>query len=413
MTSALKVPPQEDTRFFGHPIGLATLFGTELWERFSYYGMLAILVLYLAADESEGGLGLSATTAIGIFGVYSAMVYLLSVPGGWIADRILGPYRTVLIGACTIAVGHYVLAVPSPMSVWPGMVLVALGTGLLKPNISAMVGSLYDQDPDEGERRDAGFSLFYMGINIGAFAAPLICGLLAEKIGWHVGFGAAGIGMTAAVIIYLAAGRRTLGSVGRAVPNPETPAQLRRLALIGTAFLAVSAVVFIADYAAGRYRAEHLIWFLAAVTVATPIAYFFRSRRAPTLPNKFVLALLLIGISFLVMAVLANIATGGTKVLWIWLVTVVVVQTVGELLLSPTGLAASSHLAPKRIESQVLALWFLSSAVGDAIGSTTAPLQDSLGQVGYFVLIGGAAVILAGVIATQARRIHTLMGGIH
>ncbi|MFM8598730.1 MAG: peptide MFS transporter [Mycobacterium sp.] len=496
MAAVLKIPPQQDKRFFGHPVGLATLFATELWERFSYYGMLAILVLYLAADESEGGRGIAATTAIGIFGVYSAMVYLLAVPGGWIADRILGPYRTVLIGACTIAAGHYVLAVPSPMSVWPGMVLVALGTGLLKPNISAMVGALYDQDPDEGERRDAGFSLFYMGINIGAFVAPLICGYLAEQVGWHAGFGAAGIGMTFAVVVYLSAGRRTLGDVGRAVPNPETPAQLRRLALIGSAFLAVSAVVFVADYLAGRYRAEHLIWFLAAVTVATPFFYFVRifrateltgierdrmkayvwiflgsamfwlisdqggstlslfaadntdrrfggfefpaswlqavnpiaiialspvfaflwlrlGRRAPTLPNKFVLALLLIGLSFLVMAVLANIAGGGTKVLWIWLVTVVVVQTVGELLLSPTGLAASSHLAPKRIESQVLALWFLSSAVGDAIGGTTAPLQDSLGQVGYFVLIGGAAVVLAAIIATQARRIHTLMGGIH
>lgn len=148
MATVLKIPPQQDKRFFGHPVGLATLFATELWERFSYYGMLAILVLYLAADESEGGRGIAATTAIGIFGVYSAMVYLLAVPGGWIADRILGPYRTVLIGACTIAAGHYVLAVPSPMSVWPGMVLVALGTGLLKPNISAMVGALYDQDPD-------------------------------------------------------------------------------------------------------------------------------------------------------------------------------------------------------------------------------------------------------------------------
>lgn len=496
MTAAPSVAPQQDKRFFGHPIGLATLFATELWERFSYYGMLAILVLYLAADESEGGLGISATTAIGIFGVYSAMVYLLAVPGGWIADRILGPYRTVLIGACTIAAGHYVLAVPSERSVWPGMVLVALGTGLLKPNISAMVGALYDNDPDEGERRDAGFSLFYMGINIGAFVAPLVCGYLAEKIGWHVGFGAAGIGMTLAVIVYLAAGRRTLGDIGRAVPNPESSSQLRRLAAVAVVALVLSAAVFAIDYAVGRYRAEHLIWFLAAVTVATPFVYFVRifrgaglnslerdrmkayvwifagsamfwlisdqagstlslfasestdrrfggmefpaswlqavnpitiialspvfaflwlrlGRRAPTLPKKFVLALLLIGISFLAMAVLARSAADGSKVLWIWLVSVVVVQTIGELLLSPTGLAASSHLAPKRIESQVLALWFLSSAVGDAIGGTTAPLQDSLGKAGYFTLMGGAAVVLAGIILTQARRIHTLMGGIH
>ncbi len=496
MTAALSVPPQEDHRFFGHPIGLATLFATELWERFSYYGMLAILVLYLAADPSDGGMGLAATTAIGIFGVYSATIYLLTVPGGWIADRFLGPYRAVLIGACVIAGGHYVMAIPVAEAVWPGMVLIAIGTGLLKPNISAMVGELYDQDPDEGERRDAGFSLFYMGINIGSFFSPLICGYLGENVGWHVGFGVAGVGMTIAVVVYVAATKRTLGTIGRVVPDPETGDQLRRIAVITAVLLAASGALFLVDVLVGTYRAEHMIWFLAAVTVATPFVYFariFRSadltrldrdrmkayvwiflgsamfwlisdqggstlslfaerntdrnvggfevpaswlqsvnpiaivllapvfafiwvkagRRAPTLPGKFVLALLLIGLSFLAMAVLSNIAAGGTKVLLVWLMMIVVVQTIGELLLSPTGLSASTHLAPRGMESQVVALWFLSSAVGDAIGSTTAPLQDSLGQTTYFCLIGGLALVLAVVIATQVKRIHTLMGGIH
>ncbi|MCB0923403.1 MAG: peptide MFS transporter [Mycobacterium sp.] len=496
MNATLRVPAQEDRRFFGHPMGLATLFATELWERFSYYGMLAILVLYLAADPSAGGLGLSDTTAIGIFGVYSALIYLLTVPGGWIADRVIGPYRAVLAGGCVIAAGHYVLAIPSTVSVWPGMALIAIGTGLLKPNISAMVGELYDRDPDEGERRDAGFSIFYMGINIGSFFSPLICGYLGEKVGWHVGFGAAGVGMTIAVVVYIAATKSTLGTIGRAVPNPETRGQLNKLAMISAGLLAVAAVLFIIDAILGHYRAEHMIWFLAAVTVATPFAYFariFRSadltprdrdrmkayvwiflgsamfwlisdqggstlslfaernterhvggfevpaswlqsvnpigivllapvfaviwyklgRRAPTLPGKFVLALLLIGLSFLAMAVLSHLAGGGTKVLLVWLMMIVLVQTIGELLLSPTGLSASTHLAPRGMESQVVALWFLSSAVGDAIGSTTAPLQDSLGQTGYFCLIGGAALALAVVIGTQVKRIHTLMGGIH
>lgn len=492
----MPVPEQEDRRFFGHPAGLATLFVTEMWERFSYYGMAAILVLYLAADPSSGGLGLPATTAIGIFGVYSALIYLLAVPGGWIADRVIGPYRAVLIGGCVIATGHYVLAVPEPMAVWPGLALIAIGTGLLKPNISAMVGELYDRDLDEGERRDAGFSIFYMGINIGSFFSPLICGYLGEKVGWHVGFGAAGVGMTIAVIVFAAATRRTLGAVGRTVPNPETRAQLRKLAAVTVGMLSLAVLAFVVDAISGHYRAEHMIWFLAAVTVATPFAYFariFRSadltsldrdrmkayvwiflgsamfwlisdqggstlslfadrntdrgvggfdipaswlqsvnpiaivllapvfaviwfklgRRAPTLPAKFVLALLLIGLSFLAMAVLSSIAGDGTKVLLIWLMLIVVVQTVGELLLSPTGLSASTHLAPRGMESQVVALWFLSSAVGDAIGSTTAPLQDSLGQTSYFCLIGGAALVLAVVIGTQVKRIHTLMGGIH
>ncbi len=496
MTAVLSVSPQEDHRFFGHPIGLATLFTTELWERFSYYGMLAILVLYLAADESAGGLGLSGTTAIGIFGVYSAMIYLLTVPGGWLADRLLGPHRAVLIGACTIAAGHFVLAIPAPVSVWPGMVLIAIGTGLLKPNISAMVGELYDQDPDEGERRDAGFSIFYMGINIGSFFSPLVCGYLGENVGWHIGFGAAGVGMTIAVLIYVASAPRTLGPIGRSVPNPETRDQLRKVGLIAGAFLGASAVLFTIDALFGSYRAEHMIWYLAAITVATPFVFFnriFRSadltaldrdrmkaylwifagsamfwlisdqggstlslfaegntdrniggflvpaswlqsvnpvaivllapvfaviwmrlgRRAPTLPSKFVLALVLIGLSFLAMAMLANTAGQGVKVAWLWLATIIVVQTVGELLLSPTGLAASSHLAPRGLESQVVALWFLSSAVGDAIGSTIAPLQDSMGLVGYFCLVGGAALVLGVILATQVKRIHSLMGGIH
>ncbi len=496
MTSALPVAPQEDRRFFGHPMGLATLFFTELWERFSYYGMLAILVLYLVADKSADGMAMPATTAIGIVGVYSALIYLLTIPGGWIADRVLGPFRSVLIGGCTIATGHYVLAIPEPMSLWPGMALIAIGTGLLKPNISAMVGELYDQDPDEGERRDAGFSIFYMGINIGSFFSPLICGYLGEKVNWHVGFGAAGVGMTIAMVVYIMASPKTLGRIGRAVPDPETREQLRKVGLISVAFLAISAVLFTIDGMLGHFRAEHMIWFLTAVTLATPFVYFARifrntaltalerdrmkayvwifagaamfwlisdqgwttlslfaenstdrhlggfempaswlqsvnpiaivtlapvfaflwlklGKRAPTLPAKFVLALVLIGLSFVAMAVLANIANGGTKVLLIWLMSIVVVQTVGELLLSPTGLSASTHLAPRGMESQVVALWFLASAVGDAIGGTTAPWQDSLGLVGYFTLLGGAALVLAGIVATQAKRIHALMGGIH
>lgn len=496
MTATLPVPPQEDRRFFGHPVGLATLFFTELWERFSYYGMLAILVLYLAADKSDGGMALPDTTSIGIVGVYGALIYLLTIPGGWFADRVIGPFRSVLIGGCTIATGHYVLAIPEPMSLWPGMALIAIGTGLLKPNISAMVGELYDKDPDEGERRDAGFSIFYMGINIGSFFSPLVCGYLGEKVNWHVGFGAAGVGMTIAMVVYILASPKTLGRIGRAVPDPETREQLRRVGLITVVFLAVSAVFFVIDGVLGHFRAEHMIWYLTAITLATPFAYFTRifrntalttlerdrmkayvwifvgaamfwmisdqgwttlslfaerstdrhlwgfempaswlqsvnpiaivtlapvfafiwlklGKRAPTLPAKFVLALVLIGLSFVAMAFLSNVANGGTKVLLVWLMTIVVIQTIGELLLSPTGLSASTHLAPRGMESQVVALWFLASAVGDAIGGTTAPLQDSMGLVGYFALLGGAALVLAAIVATQIKRIHALMGGIH
>ncbi|MFT6564456.1 MAG: POT family proton-dependent oligopeptide transporter, partial [Actinomycetes bacterium] len=151
MASSPKVPPADDTRFLGQPVGLATLFTTEMWERFSYYGMRAILVLYLIAPAADGGLGMSTPDAVGIYAVYSSMVWLLAVPGGWLSDRLWGPRKTVLIGAFIIAAGHYILAVPVDWAIWPGLAAIALGTGLLKPNISAMVGGLYDGDSDEGE----------------------------------------------------------------------------------------------------------------------------------------------------------------------------------------------------------------------------------------------------------------------
>ena len=229
MATQLRVPPAQDHRFLGQPVGLATLFTTELWERFSYYGMRAILVLYLVAPTEDGGLGMSTAQAVSIYGVYSAMVWLLAVPGGWLSDRAWGPRRTVLIGAIVIAGGHYVLAVPTPWAIWPGLACVAIGTGMLKPNISAMVGGLYDEDPDEGERRDAGFSIYYMGINIGGFIAPFVCGYLGEQIGWHIGFGAAGVGMTVALLVYWLASPRTLGPIGKRVPNPASRELMRKV----------------------------------------------------------------------------------------------------------------------------------------------------------------------------------------
>lgn len=188
----------------GHPRGLATLFFTEMWERFSYYGMRAILVLAMVAavDGSNPGLGLSAEVAGAIYGLYTASVYLASLPGGWIADRLIGQQRAVFWGGCIIAAGHFCMALNTTASFFIGLILIALGTGLLKPNISALVGQLYRDD--KGSRRDAGFSLFYMGINVGAFFGQLLCGYLGEKIGWHWGFGAAGVFMVLGVIQYRA-----------------------------------------------------------------------------------------------------------------------------------------------------------------------------------------------------------------
>src|SRR5687768_8189231 len=200
-----------DTRWFGHPRGLSTLFFTEMWERFSYYGMRAILVLFMTNAVTTGGMGLDDVTATAIYGLYTAAVYVVALPGGWIADRLLGLRRAVFWGGVVIAVGHFTLAIPHVIAFYMGLTLIVIGTGLLKPNISAIVGDLY---PEGGARRDAGFSIYYMGINVGAFAGQIVTGTLGEKVGWHFGFGAAGVGMLIGLAVFATRARHTLGNLG-------------------------------------------------------------------------------------------------------------------------------------------------------------------------------------------------------
>ena len=225
--------PQRDTSFYGHPRGLSTLFFTEMWERFSYYGMRALLILFMTASVATGGLGFDTATAGAIYGTYVSLVYITSLPGGWLADRFLGQRRATLYGGVLIMLGHISLAVPAVPSFYTGLGLVVLGTGLLKPNISTMVGGLY---APEDERRDAGFSIYYMGINTGAFIAPLICGWLAQsdtfrgvlasmgiapETAWHWGFGMAAVGMFFGLLQYLG-GWKYLGSAGMYPAPPES-----------------------------------------------------------------------------------------------------------------------------------------------------------------------------------------------
>jgi proton-dependent oligopeptide transporter, POT family len=228
----------DNTGIGGHPRGLTTLFYTEMWERFSYYGMRALLMLYMTTAVAAGGLGFDNKTAATIYGAYTGSVYLMSIPGGWIADNVLGARRAVFVGGVIIALGHYSMAVPTTFTFFAGLVLIVFGTGLLKTNVSAIVGDLYSA---EDQRRDAGFSIFYMGINLGAFAAPLICGYLGEKVNWHLGFGAAGVGMTFGLIQYVR-GRDRLAHVGN--PPRQTPAETRGKAIRGALFMAtISAAV--------------------------------------------------------------------------------------------------------------------------------------------------------------------------
>ncbi|AXQ27548.1 MFS transporter [Solimonas sp. K1W22B-7] len=224
-----------------HPRGLPVLFFTEMWERFSYYGMRAILVFAMIATVESGGLGFEGKRATAIYGLYTAAGYLASLPGGWIADRILGAQRAVWYGGIVIACGHFTMAVPSTPTFFIGMVLIALGTGLLKPNISAMVGALYSNEP---ARRDAGFSIFYMGINLGALIGQIICGYLGEKVGWHWGFGAAGVFMTLGLVQYrlrlplLQGAGATPASSGNAALDQRRRRRDSGLALGGLALIA-------------------------------------------------------------------------------------------------------------------------------------------------------------------------------
>ena len=266
--------PADDRSFFGHPRGLSTLFLTEMWERFSYYGIRPLLILFMTAALASGGFDFNRQTASSIVGIYAACVYLASLPGGWVADRWLGLQRSIFAGGVLIALGHLAIglsALFAKSAFFLGLVLIVLGTGLLKPNISAIVGDLY---PEGGSRRDAGFSIFYMGINIGALVAPLITGVLGERVGWHWGFGAAGLGMLVGVITYRVRAPRTLGTIGLepATTDPREHQKVRRILAVSLGVLAV--VIVAAMTGVLHIDAVWLAQKMSVIIVAMALLYF-------------------------------------------------------------------------------------------------------------------------------------------
>jgi amino acid/peptide:H+ symporter len=281
-----------DRRFFGHPIGLMTLFGTELWERFSYYGMRAILLYYLTDTVADGGLGLDSDTGLAVTSIYGASVYLLSVVGGWLADRVIGSRRATLYGGMVIAAGHVLLAVPGGAGVsFAGIVCVAIGTGLLKPNVSSMVGELYGRDD---ERRDSGFSIFYMGINIGSFTAPFLVGLARSIGGYHAGFAVAAVGMGLALVAFVL-GRAQLRGAGDHVANPLTAADRPMLVRGGLGLVLLLALAALGALAATSLSAGELSFgtsgivnMISYLAFAAPIIYFVVMLRSPkvTAPER-------------------------------------------------------------------------------------------------------------------------------
>ena len=425
-----------------------------MWERFSYYGMRALLILFMTAPAATGGLAFDAGTAGSIYGLYTFGVYALALPGGWIADRLIGQRRAVLYGGVLIALGHYSLAIPSMTTFYTGLLLIVLGTGLLKPNISAIVGDLY---PDKGARRDAGFSIFYMGINMGAFFGPLLCSWLGEPregaawVNWHYGFGAAGIGMTLALVQYVK-GRKYLQGLGELKEDSGLPERIAAgwrqfyiglavfLALVaGTAALMMSGTLSITSVAENVFylvTALFVVYFLTLMTfvardnverqriavcfilclgaamfwsgfeqggsalnlfardltdrtifgteltagalqainpifiiLLAPIvgAIWLRlGDRSPSMPVKFGLGLILLGVGFLVMA-WASTSLADGRVGMHWLVATYFFHTVGELALSPVGLSSMTKLAPGRLVGQMMGTWFMGAAIGNLV----------------------------------------------
>ncbi|HYL20303.1 MAG TPA: peptide MFS transporter [Gemmatimonadales bacterium] len=436
MTTPFGTTP--DRGWFGHPRGLSTLFFTEMWERFSYYGMRGFLILYMVK-----ALGFNDQHAGAVYGNYVGSVWLAAIFGGIIADRWLGHYRSVLIGGAIIALGHFTLALHALPFFYTGLSLIVVGTGLLKPNVSTLVGALYE--PGD-ERRDAGFSIFYMGINLGAFIGPLIAGKLAEGVDWHIGFACAGVGMTLGLVQYVVGRGRLQPAIERlaARPKPATAAggasaggftaeDWKRMAAV-VVFFAFASLFWGAYEQAGstlnlfadRYVHLELLgiklyasWFVsiqaAFVIILSPIFAWIWVKlgpRQPSSPAKFALALLFVGLAFVLLIPAGAIAQGGVKISPLWLVGCYFIEELGELCLSPVGLSVVTKLAPTRIVGLMMGVFFLSNAVGNKLAGwsagfiSTTPLPTLFGATAAVTL--AAAVIMFLLI----RPVQRLMGGV-
>jgi POT family proton-dependent oligopeptide transporter len=426
-----------------HPRGLSTLFFTEMWERFSYYGMRAFLILYMTGPVAAGGLGFADTRAGRIYGLYTGSVWFSTILGGLLADIGLGQYRSVFLGGVIIAAGHFTLAVKALPFFYSGLALIVIGTGLLKPNVSTMVGSLYE--PGD-KRRDAGFSIFYMGVNLGAFLGPLIAGYLAQRVDWHIGFACAGVGMVFGLAQYILGKERLRPAIDKlSMRNKAKQIQdsgaksmageSKRIAAIVVLF--IFAALFWAAYEqsgstlnlfADRNTRLSLFgfsfpssWFqsvpAAFVILLAPVMAWFwlkLGKREPSSPAKFVLGLLFAGLSFVVLVPAATIAQSGPRVLVspVWLVTSYFVIEIGELSLSPVGLSAVTQLAPERIVGLMMGIWFVSVAFGDVIAGWTAGLFSTMPLPALFGTVAAAMFVSAIILAFIVRPIRRLMGSV-
>jgi POT family proton-dependent oligopeptide transporter len=501
-----------DRAFFGHPRGLATLFFSEMWERFSYYGMRGFLLVYMSTAAAVGGLGLDTATAAVLYGVYTSSAYLMNIPGGWLADRVLGQRKAVLYGGILIAAGHFSLAIPVNTMFFVGLLLVALGTGLLKPNISVIVSQLYStNDP----RRDAAFSIFYQGINLGAWLGPLITGFLVQgawvrstiagwgmdpNSAWHWGFGAAGVGMSLGLIQYVL-GWRKLGTAGLTPPtagSAEEFARAKRQAalyvglgaavLIGlgvaigtgavvvtrervtTVFTILLITVTLGIFGSLFSRSEWTtverkrlymicLYFVAAalfwgvfeqagstlnlfalertnnvafgwefpstwwqslnavlIVLIAPIfalIWIKMGSRQPATATKFAFGLIGVGLGFLYLVPGAQMTLDGSKVGISWLFMVYFIHTLAELVLSPVGLSAMTKLAPAKIVSLVMGIWFLGAAVGNFLAGQAASFYEELPMPTLLTAVSILPIALGILMLIFRKKLTALQGGIN
>ena len=459
----------QDVSFFGHPRGLATLFFTEMWERFSYYGMRAILLFYMYYSVAEGGLGFDKTTAASIMSIYGSLVYLSSVIGGFLSDRVLGSRKTVFIGGVLIMFGHIALATPfGRVALFVSIALIVIGTGLLKPNVSGMVGDLYsDTDP----RRDAGFSIFVFGINMGAFIAPIAVGYLGQNVNFHLGFSLAAIGMFFGLVQYVMDGKKYLSNNSLYPNDPIEGEELKKVAVKSGLGAVLLILILIIMQLFDALNITNIINLITVIAVLIPVYYFVmmlgskkttkaeRSRifvlalfaneqtrltifghafpsslfqsmnplfimiyvpffaklwtklgkRQPSSPVKFSYGLFFAGISFVWMMIPGMAFGTSAKVSPLWLIMSWALVICGEMLISPIGLSVTSKLAPNAFKAQMMSIWFLSDAVAQALNAQIVRLYSPETEVMYFGVVGIITIVFGILLLILAPRIKKLM----
>ncbi|HWV39196.1 MAG TPA: peptide MFS transporter [Vulgatibacter sp.] len=452
-SDATFVPPAGGRTLFGHPVGLSVLFLTEMWERFSYYGMRGLLVLYMTdhlfiSGNAASVLGYStihgALSAVfgemnvqqfssQIYGLYTGFVYLTPFFGGMLADKILGQRKTVVLGGVLMAIGHFLMAFETLF--YLALFFLILGNGAFKPNISTQVGNLYAPgDP----RRDRAFSIFYVGINVGAFFSNIVCGTLAFTMGWHWGFGAAGVGMVLGVIIYLAGQRflaedNVMKSTSAEVHQPLTRQEWHRVGAL--MILCMLNVVFWAVYEqqgntmqlwADKQTEWPTIfgwqipspWFQSFnpffIFTLTPAVIAFwawqaRRKKEPTSVTKMAIGCVILGLSFIVMVIGAKVIGDGKGSL-LWPVVCTLLLTIGELYLSPVGLSLVTKVAPARIVSMMMGMWFLSSFLGNYLSGLIGTLYSVVPKEMFFLILTAMGVAAGVAIFVLNRPLQRAMG---